>query len=714
MAAGRLMEASNACLQALQAPEADPRLWCHLGAAAYALKRYENALEALQQARKFFPRDMQVISGLAAVYAALGRDQESLALASEACGLAPDSAQCQANLGVALQQTGDLSAAAQAYMQALRLDGSQPVAAVNLTIVLLKLGQAAEAVAHARDAVGRNPVSPALHNNLAEALVRNLDFAGGLEVIEQALRLAPQDAALHFKRGLILCYLARFGEANQAFSSARAIDPEITTRYLPDWNSGRGNEEASRQVEPILAYFETAYLRQIHCDWQDRGHYVDLLRQSFLVPEAPKVAAPRFLAHQVMSLPLGGRERLALMRQISSEVARQIPAPLVPVAAVSGRGRRLRLGYLSPDYRSHPTAHLAMEMFALHDRSRFEVMAYSLVRAAPDDVVGIGIRQGFDQFHEVDGMTPAAIAQKMRDDGIDLLIDLAGYTKHARAEVMALRPAPVQIAYLGFPGTMGADFIDYAVDNVHSTPESLEGDWHEALIKLPRSHFPFDRHTDRSPTRLRRQDFGLPAQAVVFCCFNTNYKIEPEIFDCWMAILEAVPGSVLWLLQAEPDHPQRLRREAENRGVEGDRLIFSQPMPHAEHMQRYQLADLFLDTFWCNAHTTALEALWQGLPMLTCPAPAPSGRIAMAFLRTLGMERLVAQDLQDYVSRAVRLGQDRWQLALLRKDLKRACAERPLFDTTDLARKLESAYSHVWQRHLQGLPPQTFIVDETN
>ena len=312
-----------------------------------------------------------------------------------------------------------------------------------------------------------------------------------------------------------------------------------------------------------------------------------------------------------------------------------------------------------------------------------------------------------DRFRDVDALGYRAIGDMIAEDEIDILVDLAGYTTHARPEIMALRAAPVQAAYLGYPSTMGADFIDYAiVDKVVARAQDLASAWSESLVRLPNAYCPYDRTLDNTPAQLSRGDFGLPETGFVLCCFNNNYKIEPAIFAAWMRILAAVPDAVLWVLGLKADTQQNLLAATERAGIAADRLVFAGVLPLQEHIRRYQLAELFLDTYWHNAHTTAADALWQGLPVLTCEGPVASSRLASSLLHALGMQdELVTYSLEEYELKAIHYAKNRQALKAVRDKLAANRESQPLFDTALTVKHLEQAYLQIWQRHQAGLPP---------
>jgi len=372
---------------------------------------------------------------------------------------------------------------------------------------------------------------------------------------------------------------------------------------------------------------------------------------------------------------------------------------------------RIRLGYLSGDFHQHATAQLMAELFEYHDRDRFEVFAYSY---GPDDDSPMRVRlaAAFDRLVDIRALSHRKAADLIHADQVDILVDLKGYTRHARPAISAYRPAPVQVSYLGYPATMGADFIDYIIVDPFIVPSSQQPFFSERLVHLPRSYQANDRRREVADARTSRQDFGLPAEGLVLCSFNNSYKISPAFFDIWMRLLRAVPGSVLWLLEANPLVRGNLRFEAEKRGVDTGRLIFAPVVPPAEHLARHRHADLFLDTLPCNAHTTASDALWAGLPVVTCSGDTFAGRVAGSLLMAIDMPELVTKSLEEYEQAALALARSPQRLIAVREKLQNNRDGSALFDLPKLTGNIEAAYARMWQTWLAGQTPAAFSIED--
>jgi predicted O-linked N-acetylglucosamine transferase (SPINDLY family) len=381
----------------------------------------------------------------------------------------------------------------------------------------------------------------------------------------------------------------------------------------------------------------------------------------------------------------------------------------IPLNRPSDVKSKISIGYLSGDFHCHATAWLIAELFEKHDRAGFVIFGYSY---GPDDRSPMRRRlaSAFDRFVDLKDASFMEAAERIAVDGVDILVDLKGYTRENRVQILALRPAPIQVNYLGYPGTMGAPFMDYVLVDDFVVPADQQPFFAEKLVHLPGCYQVNDSRREIAPHTPSRAECGLPEQGFVFCDFNNSYKITPEMFTVWMELLKGVPGSVLWLLEGNRFAPANLRREAEARGVAAQRLVFAPRMPLPEHLARHRLADLFLDTFPVNAHTTASDALWVGCPVLTMAGETFVSRVAGSLLRTIGLTELVTTSLDEYRVMALRLARDAELLAGLRARLEANRKTSRLFDAGRFARGIEQAYLTMWETYASGQPPRAFTV----
>ncbi len=675
-------------------------------------------------------------NNLGAILAAGG--DHAGALAAYGRAIAADSAYGEPlyNMGVLFQGRGETDQAARSYRAALALRPDHVAAHHNLALVLDGADRRDEALFHAGEAVrlgpqipetwfnfgnllgaaGRSddaiaaftraatlrPDFPEALNNLAGLLIRRGRHHEAAELCLRAVRLRPAYGEARSNLGLALLGLGRTGDAIAAFGAAIRLMPGLAQAHANLGNAlreqGRMDEalEACRralELAPELpeAVVGLVHLRQHMCDWsvwrEDEAALVALVRRR--TGQVPPLA--------LLGLDTGPGDQLTCARDWSAQFVPAAPLPAAPRRETDGR---LRLGYASADFHQHATAYLTAEVFERHDRERFELFAYSF---GPDDDSAMRRRleAGFDHFVDIRALSPSEAARRIQDDGIDILIDLKGHTQNARTAIFAHRPAPVQLAFLGYPGTMGAAFIDGVLADPIVLPHDRQPFYSERIIHLPHCYQPNDSRRPLPAGAVERGRYGLPADGFVFCCFNNAFKIRPAIFDIWMRLLGRIPGAVLWLLDANPAVSVNLRRETARRGIDPARLIFAPRLALADHLARYAAADLFLDTLPYNAHTTASDALWVGLPVLTRQGDGFAGRVAASLLRAAGLPELITRTEAEYEDLALRLAGDPARLRAIRDRLENGRKTAPLFDCAGFTRDLEAVYRDLWHTHRQ-------------
>ncbi len=582
------------------------------------------------------------------------------------------------NRATVLQEKGRLDDALAAYGRALVLRPDYVDAVNNAGIVLQELGRTGDAIALYRRVARPMPVHADLYNNLGTALLAAGEPKEARAALEQALACRNDFPEAAYNLGNALRELGDLAGAIAAWRHALALRPDY-----PD------------------ALIQLAHHRALACEWdthaQDQKTLRDLVASGVRVPPFYLFATPANAAEQL-------------------RCAEQWVAPLKPPqshlfdhGARHERRPRIRLGYLSADFHQHATARLTAELFESHDRNRFEVFAYSY---GDDDASPMRSRlaKAFDRFVDIAALSHRDAAARIHQDEVDILIDLKGFTHGARPAIAAYRPAPVQVSYLGFPATMGADFIDYILVDRFVVPESQQAYFSERLVHLPDCYQVNDRRRDIAETSTTRRDCGLPDRGLVLCCFNNSYKLTPEMFDVWMRLLRAAPGTVLWLLAANPQVESNLRREAAARDVDPSRLVFAPVVPPPAHLERHRHADLFLDTSPCNAHTTASDALWCGLPVLTCAGETFAGRVAGSLLTAIGLGELVTSSLEQYEQMAIDLIGAPERLKSLRGKIERERDVNSLFDLPRAKAAIEAAYERMWQRWRDGEEPVGFSI----
>ncbi len=707
-----------------------------------ALRRPAEALAATDAALSAQPDSPAGLLNRAAALLDLERNEEALATLDRLLARQPNHAKALQNRGLALLRLGRFQDAL-AAMHALRTAG-QSVVELVLTAGEVLLGQAQpiQALAWIEQGLAWHPDHPELLRGRVAVLLAQERYRAALAAAERLLPLtdpgqgaarlavaaafnangrfqdalallnalpasARDDWQFHAKRGESLAGLDRFPEARDCF----AVADRLSTRaFRASYHDGpfqiRPTDSRLPSVTPELARINFEFRRLEHADWQDYDSRVSAIQQWTEAGLARGEPSP-LLPFRSLFLPLPNELRLAIARReaerLAETVAHSDVAPAV-LGPTGGEPTRLKIGYVSADFREHPTAHLMRGLFRCHDRERFEICVYSL-RGDDGSAYYRQIRDDSERFVDLSTADNAAAARRIRADGVHVLVDLMTYTNYARPEIFALRPAPVQAGWLGFPGSSGATYLDYLLADPVVLPADQTRFYTEQPAYLPECYQVNDRWQEIAETGCRRGEHGLPEKGFVFCCFNQIQKLEPVMFAVWMRILGRVPASVLWLYARSEEAQDRLRATADAHGIAGERLIFAGPLPKARHLERHRLADLFLDTRLYNAHTTASDALWAGLPVLTCPGESFPARVAASLLQAVGLPELITGSLEEYEDRAVRLATVPTELAGLRAKLADNRLRAPLFDTERFARHLERAYLSMWERHAQGSLP---------
>jgi protein O-GlcNAc transferase len=734
---GRFAEAESCLRRALQEqPGSDATLF-NYGAVLKALNRPTEALERFSQALAINPGIAETWHSRGTVRHELRRFDEAVDDFAKATELKPGWAQAWLAYGNALCALGRYDEGVAAYDKALALAPNWAAVHCNRGAALLDLQRYAQALASSDRAIALAPDMAVAHSNRAGALAGLKCYAEALASCDRAFALEPNHADGWLVRGNVLIGLARYDDAFAAYERVLAAQPDFAEAWL---GRGRVLAELNRYDQALLAYERALALKpQLAEAWFARGDVFAELRRHgdalaayekalALKPDLPGAAGACLLAklHTCAwtNLPAEIDQLLAVVRddKLASApfVLLALPASAAdqlqcakrfvrehPVFSPVWQGEiyahdRIRIAYLSSDLRDHAVSHLTVGLFEHHDRSRFEITGLSF---GPDDNSAMRqrVRRAFEHFYDMQHKSDDDVAQLMRRLEIDIAVDLNGFTAGNRFKVLARRAAPIQVNYLGYSATMGADCVDYILADSTLIPADQCAFYSERVVWLPGTFQVNDDRraiTERIPTR---QECGLPETGFVFCCFNNAFKISPQMFDVWMRLLKEIEGSVLWLRRPDAATADNLRREAERRGVVAARLVFAPPVPlMADHLARHRQADLFLDTLPYNAHTTTSDALWAGLPVLTCCGATFAGRVAASLLMAVGLDELVASSLEDYEALALRLAREPSLLAALRSRLSDNRTSCALFDSARATRNFEAAYTTMWERYQKG------------
>jgi protein O-GlcNAc transferase len=683
------------------------RIQFEMGEAALAAATYVRALA-------INPNLPLALNNYAAVLRNCGQPQEALAKCDRALALQPNYAEAGINRGNALFDLKRFDEALAAYDKALALVPAAAEAWIGRGNALIELNRHDEARAAYEKTLSLNP-------KLAKAWFGNGNALTGLERFEDAV--ASYDRALAIDadfadawhgRGNVLRSLRRFDQAHAAIDRALDINPNLPEAWgargqilggLQKHGEALAAYDKALSLKPGLKYIEGFRLHEKMqlCDWSKLGADFDHLIAG--VNQGAPVALP-FVLLPIASSPSDQ------LKCAQVQIADQYPRAFPPIWENTGNRHddRINVAYLSADFRDHAVSYLMAGLFEHHDRSRFQTFAISFGPDQPG-AMRSRVKSAFEQFIDATAMTDLETASRMKELEIDIAVDLTGFTSGNRAGILARRPAPIQVNYLGYPGLMGAGLVDYIIADRHVLPEHSVPDGGECVVHLPDTFQVNDSRRLVAGPAPSRAAVGLPDGAFVFCSFNGNAKVTPEIFDVWMRLLGVVGGSVLWMLANDAATEQNLRREAQNRGIAPDRLVFARQTGYADYLARYRTADLFLDTLPFNGGTTVSDALWVGVPVVTCSGEAFAARMGGSLLRAIGLPDLIAPSVEAYESLARRLATDPQLLAQTKARLAVNRASHPLFDTDRFRRHIEAAYAIMYQRHRGGEASESFAVE---
>jgi protein O-GlcNAc transferase len=644
------------------------------------LKRYDEALASYERTILAQPDNADALLNRGHVLRELNRHEEALASYDRVLKARPDYFDVHILRGNMLQELKRYEEALASYDRALRLQPNHAGVLNNRGNTLKWLMRYDEALLSYEQALKAQPdYADALNNRgtILQALKRHDEALADYDIM---LTMRPDSAEALFNRGMVLMELKREVDALESYDRALKIMPDI--KYAEGHRLG---------------------VKMLLCDWNhdddDCAHLVSSVR-------AGRRAAPPFT---LLAVPSSVGDHLKCAQIYSAETCSAQHEKLWHGERYAHE--RIRVAYVSADFREHAVARLLANMFENHDRSRFETIAISL---APNDQseMQARLKGAFDRFIEVHGKNDQDIARLLRELEVDIAVDLMGFTAASRPAILSFRAAPIQVNYLSYPGLTGTGYIDYIVADRFVIPEEQRALFSESVVYLPDTYLAFDSTQKISAHAPTRAELGLPETGFVFCAYNNSYKIRPAIFDIWMRLLHEVEGGVLWLLRASDATASNLRREAAARGVDSGRLIFASYVPRIEdHLARYRVADLFLDTLPFNAQTTACDALWAGLPVVTRLGETFVGRVAASVLSAVGLPELITHSADEYEALALKLAREPGLLAEFKSKLARNRATYPLFDSERFTRHMEAAYTTMWERWQRGESPQGFSVE---
>ena len=709
--AGRWGEAEQRCAAVLQAEHDNARVLALFGTLHALRGSCEEAVRLIGLSLDLEPRQPFALNTMGNALKVLKRHQEAADAYEKAIALKPTFAAAHSNLGRALVELGRAEDAIASFDRSIALEPANAEALVGRGDALRKLQRLTEALSDYDRAIHIDPDRAETYTNRGIALCALNRFTEAGESYDKAIALKP-DAETYRHAGDLCTTLNRFGAALAFYDNAIMLRPDYASAHHKRayaLRSLKRYDEALESIEKAIELDSTMHLaagerltiKMSMCHWKGLRENVD---------DALASIERGFLAALPFPI-LGTPSSPALQRkcaELNAPGARASAAPLRPVPDPAPD--RLRVAYLSADYRMHPVARHVVGLIEAHDPRRFETIGVCLGAEATNDLRA-RLQGAFERFVQADTMSDGEAAALLRELDVHIAVDLMAFTRGGRTGIFAHRAAPIQVNYLGYPGTTGAPYMDYMIADETVIPAHEHSAYAEKIVYMPHTYLPNGRTQVIAETS--RAALGLPETGFVFCSINNSYKITPEVFDIWMRLLAAVDNSVLWLTHSNSAAVRNLDAEAAARGIDPCRLVFATPIPKSEdHLGRLRLADLFLDTLPYNSHSTACEALWAGLPVLTCMGGSFPGRVAASVLGAVGLPEMVTHSLAEYEARALALARDSAALAAVKAKLARNRETQPLFDTVRYTRYLEAAYMGMWERYVRGEPPASFAVDD--
>ncbi|MES9843818.1 MAG: tetratricopeptide repeat protein [Candidatus Sedimenticola sp. 6PFRAG5] len=681
-ARGQLKEAESSYKKAIKLKPDFAEAQNNLGNVFRDQQRWKEAVRSYRLASKIYPDNPLILNNLGNALYEIGELTQAEKLLKKALAIEPKYAEAHSNLGNVLRELGRSGDAVSCFEEAIGLNPLLAECYGNLGGLLISQRKITQATAVLKRALERNLVNPQILKNLGIAHAESQDTANAALYFEKALEISTEDSDLWYLLGLQRVRSRDYLGAQPAFEKACQHAPDDLGsmvmlhhcyQYLCNWEA----------LEKLSPRFEKLFSRMSKDVRLDLGEPFAALSRN----DDPR---------DILSV---GRSR---SRMVESAVAQNEKA--FQFADKRKQKKKLRIAYLSNDYYDHPTMHLFRGVLREHDRDRVEIIAYSYWKG-PTDEVQDEVAGYCDKFVDISDKSDLECAELIYQDDIDILVDLKGYTKGSRLEICAFRPAPVQVTYLGFPGTSGAGFFDYVLTDKVVTPLEHAPFYTEKLAFLPDTYQSTDNMQASSELEVRRSDYGLPDNAYVFSSFNQTFKLDPDFFSVWMRVLSELEGSVLWLFSSDEAAINNIRHAAASRGVAPDRIVFAGRVSKAEHLSRLKLADMALDTRIYNGHTTTSDALWAGVPVIAMEGRHFASRVSSSLLQSVGLPELVAHDLNGYESLILHYAMHPEELGHVRKKLEINRLSMPLFNTATFTRNLEKAYQEMWDRFASGKKP---------
>ena len=718
-----LGDAQQTILEANRVLQAHPEeevAWSIMGASLSSLGKLHGAAKCFKQVVQLNPNNPGGFNNLGEVLRVIGQLDESIQAFKKAISLKPDFAIAYQNMGLTYQQMGDLGKSISWFEKATELDPNSFQSFFNLGSVYCADGQAESAIKALQKALALKPNCLDTVRKLVGIYVRQNERLKAAEVYESYVIEEPMDANVYNSLGVLYADCGETWKAIEAYYKAVTVDPNHFNAHNNMGNAFKNLDKLSEALECFAKAFNAnpdyiqAKMQKLHlelqfCNWENYDQEVKDIPKMGVeaepVPPWPMLALEDCIHRQKIRAERYVKHGL-FVHDLLSE---RLPVCLPPVS----RPKKLKIGYFSADFHIFPGMFLMAGLLEEHNRKNFEVMAFSY---GPDknDTMRKRIVNAVDEFIDLNGKSIDQIIEISREKEIDIAIHRNGHTRGTKTEIFMKRVAPLQINYLGYPGTIGGDFIDYIIGDHTVIPEEHNEFYSEKIIRLPHTYQPNDITRLISKKDTSRNDFDLPQEAFVFCCFNNTFKITPNEFNIWMSVLSKVDGAVLWLLKTDERAEMNIKSEAKKRGVDPNRLVFANKLPQAEHLARHKHADLFLDTFCYNAHTTASDALWAGLPVITKKGEQFAARVSASLLTAVGLPELITETDADYENLIIELANQPEKLCKIRSKLQSNRLTKPLFDTKRYTRNFEAGLLQAYDLYFKGEQPRHIYVKDAN
>ncbi len=724
---GEIESAIAAYIRATQLYPEYADAYFNMGNTYQQVEKFKSAIQAYKKAIEYKPDAAKIHNNLGVAYQSIGKSEEALNHYNLSIFYAPDCSDAYNNRGNALKLSGRYEEAIESYKKAIQLDPECAHAYANLGYTLCLLGLLEESITAYETAMRLAPTNAEMLNDAGTIYGKLGMMNAAWKCYQRCASVKPNDAFALNNMGLLFKNANQYDRAIACYKRAIKVDSKCPDFY---YNLGNvysrinksdeavGCYEKALELEPEWGESLSMLIRQLQqaCAWQKLPPYIRRMKMLTRRCLDRKERAPElpFLTFSISDDP---DYNYLVAQSWANSIETQIAAKFGNAGSKqkqfcsmkNRRKDRIVVGYLSSDFKNHATSHLMLGLFGLHDRNKFKINIYSY-GSNDGSYYRKKIMETCDHFKDISNLSDRKAAQCIFDDHVDILVELKGYTQGNRFEICTFKPAPIQVSYLGFPGTTGARFIDYIITDPVVTPREHLSYYSEKPVYLPHTYQVNDSHQEISSDSYNRKDFGLPSSGFVYCSFNEFYKIEPVMFTTWMNILRKVPGSVLWLMDRSETGKRNLKIEAEKQGIEKSRIIFSGSLLKNKHLARIKLADVALDTRIVNGHTTTSDALWAGVPVISLLGRHFASRVSASLLNAIGLPELVAKSLSEYQDLAVNMAQNPAYFKKIVKKLDKNRKSKPLFNTKQFVSHLEDAYQHMWGIYRGGRPPRKIDV----